>query len=300
MSKKKRQDKEFVDDLQLDAEVGIHDEDAVDEDDENEDSEQEDVFAEDESDIAMMRNLEAEDNKIALETFSFDEEVGFNTMYDWSTVAESETSRFKALKEMDVEALRGYSWKRLNNMQKWMVARACSLRGLHEMFREIVLVILKSRKPSPELCNEDIALELVWDYIETKEYDEALATLDRFEQAYPAEQAAAMRARALVFIDMGEVEKGKSLIEQIVNLQFNRNIKGFEDDKSTRDSDKSDGVIQYEIGYSLLNMKHYELAMHYFERARNLANMNDNYELTMNIDNARAMTVKAMNQETEH
>ena len=103
-----------------------------------------------------------------------------------------------------------------------------------------------------------------------------------------------------MFIDMGEVEKGKSLIEQIVNLQFNRNIKGFEDDKSTRDSDKSDGVIQYEIGYSLLNMKHYELAMHYFERARNLANMNDNYELTMNIDNARAMTVKAMNQETEH
>ena len=198
---------------------------------------------------------------------------------------------------MDAESLSSYSWKRLNNMQKWMVARACSLHGLHEMFREIVSTILKTRKPSPELCAEDIMLELAWDYVETKEYEQALATLEKFEQSYPAEQAAAMRARALVFIDMGEVDKGKSLIEQIVNLQFNRNIKGFENYKSTRDSDKSDGVIQYEIGYSLLNMKHYELAMHYFERARNLANMNDNYELTMNIDNARAMTMKAMNQE---
>ncbi len=297
MSKKKRHDKEFVDDLQLDAEMAIHDEDGVDEDDENEDGEQEDVFAEDESDIAMMRNLEAEDNKIALETFSFDEEVGFNAMFDWSGVAESEIGRFKVLRDMDAESLSSYSWKRLNNMQKWMVARACSLHGLHEMFREIVSTILKTRKPSPELCAEDIMLELAWDYVETKEYEQALATLEKFEQSYPAEQAAAMRARALVFIDMGEVDKGKSLIEQIVNLQFNRNIKGFENDKSTRDSDKSDGVIQYEIGYSLLNMKHYELAMHYFERARNLANMNDNYELTMNIDNARAMTMKAMNQE---
>ena len=297
MGKKKRQDKDILDDLQLDAEDIIREEDVVDEDEENEENEQEDVFAEDESDIAMIRNLEAEDNKIALETFSFDEEVGFNPMFDWASVAESETSRFKALSEMTNEALAGYSWKRLNAMQKWMVARACSQHGLHDMFREVTLSILKSRKAVAELCIEDIYLELVWDYVETKEYDEALSVVDKFEQAFPSEHAAALRVRGLVYIDMGDVEKGKSTIEQIMTIQFNQNIKGFENDKSTRDSDKSDGVMQYEIGYSLLNMKHYELAMHYFDRARNLANMNDNYELTMNIDNARAATIKAMNQE---
>ena len=44
-------------------------------------------------------------------------------------------------------------------------------------------------------------------------------------------------------------------------------------------------------------MKRYDLALHYFDRAKNLANMNDNYELTMSIDNARAMTLKCMNDD---
>ncbi|MBQ9817338.1 MAG: hypothetical protein IJM59_07740 [Proteobacteria bacterium] len=295
MAKKKRQEKDSYEDFQQENEPLAPDEEPLDEDEESDDGESEDVFAEDESDIAMIRKLEEEDTQIALSEILFDEEVGFNPMFDWSTVSEAERSRFAALKTMSREDVEAYSWKRLSAFQRWMVARACSLCGLHEMFREIALGIIKARKRPPELCIEDIFLELVWDYVETKEYPQALELVDKFEQSFPDEQAAALRVRGLIYIDMGESDKGKALIDQLIHLPFNRNIKGFEDDKSSRDSDKRDGVIQYEIGYALLNMKRYDLALHYFERARNLANMNDDYELTMSIDNARAETLRNIN-----
>lgn len=295
MAKKKRQDKDNYEDFVQDSEPTAPDEEPLDEDEDGDEGEAEDVFAEDESDIAMIRKLEEEDTQIALAEILFEEEVGFNPMFDWSTVSEAEHSRFEALKTLSKEELEAYSWKRLGALQRWMVARACSLQGLHEMFREIALGIVKARKRPPELCVEDIYLELVWDYVETKEYDLALDMVDKFEQAFPDEQATALRVRGLINIDMGDLDAGKAHIDQLINLPFNRNIKGFEDDKSSRDSDKRDGVIQYEIGYALLNMKRYELALHYFDRARNLANMNDNYELTMSIDNARAITLRNIN-----
>jgi tetratricopeptide (TPR) repeat protein len=296
MSKKKKQDKNTFNSDQLDMEVSVMEE-PMDEDEENDESEQEDVFAEDESDIAMMHNLEIEDNQIALSEIVFEEEAGFNPMFDWSTLAESERSRFSSLMSLDKEAVESYAWKRLGTLQRWMYARACAKVGLHEQFREISLGILKMRKPIPELCLEDIYLELVWDYVETKEYDEALSVLDKFEQAYPDEKPAAYRVRALIMMDMGEIDKGKAIIEQLLNLPFNHGIKGFEDDKSYRSADMNDGLLQYEIGYALLSMNHVDLAMHYFDRARNLANMNDNYELTMAIDNARAAANKRLNVE---
>lgn len=296
MSKKRKQDKDAFKNDQLEMDP-ISIEENLDEDEENEDSEQEDVFAEDESDIAMIHNLENEDNRLALSEISLDEESGFNPMFDWSTLPESEKSRFSSLMSMEKEDVEKYSWKRLGTLQKWMYARACMKHDMHDQFREIAQAIVKMRKPVPELSIEDIYLELIWDYRQTKEYDQALALLDKFDKAFPEELPASYRVRALLLIDMGEVDKGKSLIDQLLHLPFNRNIKGFEDEKTSHNIDSNDGVIQYEIGYALLNMNHIDLAMHYFERARNLSVMNDNYELTMAIDNARAEANKLLNIE---
>lgn len=296
MAKKKRQDNDNFDDLN-DLEPSIPEEDVAEDEEEREEGESEDVFEEDESDIAMMRKLEDEDSAKALSAIVLEEEVGFNPMFDWNSLPEAERARFEALQALSKQELENYQWKKLPPLQRWMVASHCMRHELHEMFREIALSIIKTRKRPDELCLEDIYLELVWDYISTKEYDDALATLEQFEKAFPDEQAAALRVKGLIFIDMGKIDDGKIAFDQLIALPFNRNIKAFDDDKSSLDSDKRDGVIHYEIGYSLLNMKHYDLALHYFDRAKNLANMNDNYELTMSIDNARAMTLKCMNND---
>ena len=295
MAKKKRQDNDNFDALN-DIEPSVSEEDVSEDEEEREDSDAEDVFAEDESDIAMLRKLEDEDSAKALSAIVLEEEVGFNPMFDWSSLPEAERSRFEALKSLGKEEIAAYQWKRLVPLQKWMVAYNCMRHELHDMFREIALTIIKARKRPEELCIEDIYLELVWDYVSTKQYDEALAMVDQFEKAFPQENVTALRVRGLIQIDMGNVDEGKATLDQLMNMPFNRNIKGFENDRSSRDSDQRDGIF-YEIGYSLLNMKRYDLALHYFDRAKNLANMNDNYELTMSIDNARAMTLKCMNND---
>ena len=296
MAKKKRQDNDNFDDLN-DLEPSVVEEDVAEDEEDRDESESEDVFAEDESDIAMLRKLEDEDSAKALSTIVLEEEVGFNPMFDWNSLTEAERSRFEALQSLGKEEIEAYSWKKLAPLQRWMVALNCMRFELHEMFREIAMSIIKTRKRPEELCIADIYLELIWDYVSTKSYEDALALVDQFEKSFPNEHAAALRVRGLIYIDMGKLDEGKAAIDQLISLPFNRNIKGFEEDKSSRDSDKRDGVIQYEIGYSLLNMKRYDLALHYFDRAKNLANMNDNYELTMSIDNARAMTLECMNDD---
>ncbi len=294
-TKKKRQDNDIYSDIQQDMDAPAPEEEPLDEDEENEESESEDVFAEDESDIAMIHKLEEEDTQKALSTISFDEEVGFNPMFDWDSVPESEKTRFSTLKSMSREELETYSWKRLNAYQKWMVALACSDNGLHDMFREIVSTLINVKKKSPELCIEDIYLELVWDYLETKEFDKALETVDKFEEKFPSEKRVSLRVRGLVYMAMGDMDKGKALIDQINNIAFNNDIPGYENDKSFRDAERLSGMLQYEVGYSLLNMQLYPAALQFFEKAKNLAQLNDNYELIMAIDNAKALATRRKN-----
>ena len=90
MSKKKRQNS----DNELDQEFGL-DEDMAsesmnEEDDDNDENESDDVFAEDESDLELLRKLEEEDRTKALSAFSFAEEIGFNPYFDWTTIPEAE------------------------------------------------------------------------------------------------------------------------------------------------------------------------------------------------------------------
>lgn len=297
-TKKKRQDSDNYSDLQQDMETPAPEEEPLDED-ETEESESEDVFAEDETDIAMLRKLEEEDTQKALSTICFDEEVGFNPMFEWESVPESEKNRFSTLKSMSKEEVEGYAWKRLNPYQKWMVALACSQHELHEMFREIVSTLISAKKKPAELCMEDIYLELVWDYIATKEYDAALELVDKFEEKFPSEKRTTLRVRGLVLMARGDVEKGKSVIEQINGIRFNDDIPGFETDRSYRDTDRMSGKLQFEVGYSLMNMQMYPLAIQFFERARNLAQLNDDYELIMAIDNARALVSRLKDGENE-
>ena len=294
-TKKKRQDNDNYADLQQDMDAPAPEEEPLDEEDENEESESEDVFAEDESDIAMLHKLEEEDTQKALSTICLDEEVGFNPMFDWDSIPESEKNRFATLKSMSRENVEAYAWKRLNVYQKWMVALACSQHGLHDMFREIVSTIISLKKRPQELCVEDIYLELIWDYINTKEFEVALETVDKFEEKFPSEKRTALRVRGLIYMAQGNIEKGKSTIDQINMIPFNSGIPGFENDKSFRDVERMSGVLQYEVGYSLLNMELYALALQFFERAQNLAQLNNDYELIMAIDNAKALATRRKN-----
>ncbi|MBR4984698.1 MAG: hypothetical protein IKY83_03030 [Proteobacteria bacterium] len=294
MGKKKHQDSDNYLDFQQDSEPSVPEEEALDEEEESEEGESEDVFAEDESDIAMMRKLEEDDAQRALSAIVIEEEIGFKPTYDWSTLPDSELNRFSALKNADKAEIENYSWKNLSAMKRWMVGLACIRHGLHEMFREIANSIIKLRKAPPELCLEDIYLELVRDYTETKEYDQAFKMLDKFEKTYPQEAFAAMRVRGLIYYDMGDNEKGKEAIDKVIKWRFNQDIEAFKGDRSGGFLAQRDGVVQYEVGYALLNMKHYELAREYFERAQSLAKMNDNYDLMMAIDDALAVTLRQL------
>ena len=299
MGKKKHQDSDNYIDFPQDSEPSVPEEEPLDEEEENEDGESEDVFVEDESDIAMMRKLEEDDAQRALSAIVLEEEIGFKPTFDWSTVPDSDLSRFAALKTADKAEIENSSWKSLSAMRRWMVGLACIRLGLHDMFREIANSIIKLRKAPPELCMEDIYLELVRDYAETKEYDQAFKMLDKFEKTFPSEMYAALRVRGLIYYEMGDADKGKELIDKVIKWRFNQDIEGFQDDRSSYSSDQRDGVIQYEVGYALLNMKHYEQARDYFERAQGLAKMNGNYDLMMAIDDALAVTIRYLNGEEQ-
>ncbi|MBO5753128.1 MAG: hypothetical protein J6S69_05455 [Proteobacteria bacterium] len=296
-SRKKRQDKDNLNELQNDTEMNPREDEPIDEEEEREESESEDVFAEDESDLAMLRKLENDDAEKAFKEFTFGEEVGFNPMYDWSTVPEVEREHYQLWLDMDEGKLRETATKRLNAFQRWMLACACMRQGIHDLFRELAIGIIKLRKRPAELLLEDIYLELIWDFVSTKTYDSALEWLDKFEQVFPSEKTVVLRVRGLILIDQGDIDKGKAAISELINLPFNHDIKGFEQDKSSRDTCKYNSVIQYEVGYALMNMKHYDLALYYFERARSLAQINDDYELMMSIDNAVRITTRHKNGE---
>ncbi len=335
MAKKKRQDNDFNDDFQLDSDTSVPEEEPMEEDEDGDESESEDVYAEDESDIVTLRRLEDKDREQALAEFHFDEEVGFNPLFDWSTVAEAETTRFQSLMAMTNDELETYKYDRLSNFQKWMVARACAKNGMHEMFQKITMGLVKSKKTTPELCMEDLYLELISDNLETRSYDAALENLDAFEKRFQDETLVALRVRGLIYIAMSipvrekakamddeglalcaakhynegramrldakaELEKadelvsqGQRYIDQMMNTPFH--VEGY--DEHVDDKDKQDGVLYYEVGYALFNMKMYDLAIHYFERAKNYSSLSDNYELTMAIDNARNAVHKAMQVE---
>lgn len=299
MGKKKHQDSDNYIDFQQDSEPSMPEEEQLDEEEESDENESEDVFAEDESDIAMMRKLEEDDAQKALSAVVLEEEVGFKPTFDWSTIPEAERNRFSTLKAADKSEIENYSWKSLSAMKRWMVALSCIRLGLHDMFREIASSIIKLRKAPPELCMEDIYLELVRDYVETKEYEQAFKMLDKFEKTYPSETVAAVRVRGLIFYDMGELEKGKEMIDKVIRWRFNQDIEAYKDDRANYSSELRDGVIQYEVGYALLNMKHYGEAKDYFERAQSLAKMNDNYDLMMAIDDAMAITLRYLNGEEQ-
>ncbi|MCL2326511.1 MAG: hypothetical protein FWC40_08475 [Proteobacteria bacterium] len=297
MAKKKRTGREKIGEMSDLMAISLKEDEPLDDEEEGEESEREDLFAEDEDDIAMARNLETEDDRIALSMFLYEEEVGFNPMFDWSSLSEADHGKYAAIMSLSEEKLEKLSWKRMTPFQKWIVARAYSRYGQHETFREIALSIIRARKQPEELCVKEIHLELIWDYAETKQHDEALDLLEKFEQAFADEQAAAMRVRGLLLIDRGELDKGKEVLDHLFQRPFNKGLQGFEHDKTARD-DKHAGVVQYEVGHALMSMRHFDLALAYFERAKNLASLNDNFELTTAIENARALAVREMNRDT--
>ncbi len=323
MAKKKRQETDNYDDVLQDEETVAQEEPL--EEEENEDREAVDELAEDESDLAMLRKLEEDDTLAALSEIAFDEEVGFNPAFDWSTVSEAEKNRFRDLKNMKREEVETYNWKKLNFFQKWMVALACSRVGLHDTFREITTGIINTKKVIPELYMEEIYMELIGDYVDTEEYEKALSLVDSFHTRFVAdkeqkndairkENDANLEAqkedeikpffscmvekrseaiiRALIALITSDGKDGRQYIDEVGRLKFNTDIYEHEKDGGS-DSDRTSGKIQFEIGYSLLNMGKYDLALEFFDKAKQYAQVFNNYELLMEINNARAYTLRA-------
>lgn len=283
MAKKKNNQRSIEQDY-LDDETPI--ESVQDDDDDAEEKDSEDVFTEDESDLALLKNLENEDRKEALSVFAFDEEIGFNPHFDWDSVSEADTDKLLNLFNTLPENIDTVAWKKLSPVQRWCLARAASRNNLHDRFREIALSLLNSRKQIHELCIEDIYLELIRDYAETQEFDTAEALLAKFEKTFADQEETALRVKALLCFEKNDVDTGKMYIENLIEFPFNKHIKGFENDH-TAVSMSRDALIRYEIGYALLSMKNYNLAGEYFEEAKNRVDA-DNFELNMAIDNAIA------------
>lgn len=325
MAKKKRQDSDNYEDVLQDEEVAAQEE-PIEEEEEGDDREAVDELAEDESDLAMLRKLEEDDTIAALSEIVFDEEVGFNPAFDWSSVSEAEKNRFRDLRNMNREDVANYSWKKLNFFQKWMVASACSRVGLHEMFRDIVSGIINTKKTIPELYIEEIYMELIGDYVDTEDYEKALSLVDNFHARFVADKESKNDIirkendahsenkkdkikpflscmmdkrseaiiRALIALVSTDGKDGRQYIDEIGRLKFSSDIYEHEKDGGS-DSDRTSGKIQFEIGYSLLNMGKFDLALEFFEKARQYAQVFNNYELLMEIDNARALTLRAKN-----
>ena len=295
MSKKKRQNS----DNELDQEFGL-DEDMAsesmnEEDDDNDENESDDVFAEDESDLELLRKLEEEDRTKALSAFSFAEEIGFNPYFDWTTIPEAEANTFRAMKEDSADKIEALPWKRYDLFKRWMVASVALDRGMHALFREIANSIINARKKADELCYEDIYLEVVRDCVETEEFDAAKAALEQFAQAFPHEEDGLWRVSALLAFAQGDDSTGEEFVDKLVHAKFNQHIAGFEKDSAGAGFENQTSHVYYEMADALYGLRIPSIeprAQKYLEKARGYAELNNDDDLVMTIDNLKARILK--------
>lgn len=289
MAKKRKEERdelEIMADEILAKAAKEEEEDSLDEDEESEENKEEAKFDEDEDDIKALLEVEEKDEQDALSVFLFEEESGFSPTFDWESIKDECNQKHEEIMQLEEAALPAYVKKHVPHWQKWIAACSCARFGQHDIFRELCNAIIKSKKRQPEICYEDIYMELIQDYVETKEFKEAFEVLEKYKKAFPAGSEELYGddtyewVKALLLIESGSVHEGREIFNKIAM------------------KDPESGNIQFEIGASLLNMSHPELALIFLDKAKMLAKMNRNYELTTTIDDARYAAIK-MAQENE-
>lgn len=278
MAKKKRDSAStfpFENEELLEKEEELIDEE---EDEEPEDNEAEDLFEEDEDDLAMIEDLERADEDLALSEFFFEEELGYNHYYDWSTLRDDDGAKYNEIINMSEQEVAKTSIRISNHFHLWTLARACQRYGLEKKFQDICLSLLKARKPRPELCYEDIHLELIQSYAHEQKFREAFEHLEKFLKNYPDSEDIYHWAQAFLLIDSGKIHEGKAKLDKIAL------------------ADLSSGRALFEIAMTLISLNHPDLALNYLERAKHMATMNANAELTTDIDLARDIALRVSDE----
>ncbi|MFA5624891.1 MAG: hypothetical protein WC966_07540 [Bradymonadales bacterium] len=251
------------------------------EDEEVDESEVDDQFEEDEDDLAVIADLERDDEGLALSEFFFEEEVGYNHYYDWSLLREEDIEKYHEVMNWSDAELSKASIRVSNHFILWTMARACQRNGLVKKFRDICTSLLKARKPRPEICYEDVHLELIQSYAMSHEHKEAFAQLERFEKCFPDSDDIVQWVNAFLLVDSGKVHEGKAKLDRIAM------------------SDSASGRALYEIAMTLISLNHPDLALNYLERAKTMAQMNASAELTTDVDIAREIALRQSAQNAQ-
>ena len=288
MAKKKpiiTEEDEYKEDLD---EVVLPPEDTDPEDEENEDGDNEDLLQEDEDDKQVIAKLEKEDREAAESGFAFEEEPGFDPLYDWDGMPESELDEAKSWREMSVDEVNNLKFSRMPQFKKWVIAGVCKKLGLHDKFCELASSLIKTKKNTrdPRLLFEDIYLELISDFVAVSKFDDAFATIDLFEKSEFSDNVTVQKVRALTMIASGKTEEGKQLIEALTNRPFNKDIPGFENEHC--DEGNLRCRIFFEFAQSLIAMKFFDLATEYLDRSMKLALLINDTDLILEIHDARA------------
>lgn len=269
-------------------EVVLPPEDTDPEDEENEEGDNEDLLQEDEDDKQVIAKLEKEDREAAESVFAFEEEPGFDPLYDWDGMPESELDEAKSWREMSVDEINNLKFSRMPQFKKWVIAGVCKKLGLHDKFCELASSLIKTKKNTRDarLLFEDIYLELVSDYVAVSKFDDAFATIELFEKSEFSDYVTVQKIRALTTIASGKIEEGKQIIEALTNRPFNKDIPGFENEHC--DDGNRRCRIFFEFAQSLIAMKFYDLATEYLDRSMKLALLINDTDLILEIHDARA------------
>ena len=273
-------------------------EEPLDEDEENEDTDPDNALLEDEDDRQMIAKLEAEDRELSEKIFAFDEELGFNPLYDWDSVPEKDVDDAKTWLAMDAEKLAAIKFSKSDSqLKKWIIACACKKNALHDNFREITLALMGAKKRDPRLSFADIYLALLDDYAQTGEFDKAFETIEtiRKDKAVSIDEHTLSRVKALILFKKGDISEGKMIVDEIAYRPFNKSIQGFETDRVTPNTE----LVFFEIALSLFSLDLYDLGMEYLEKSRKLAILNNNNDLILEICNAKSGEEKLHNAKAE-
>lgn len=257
-------------------------------DEDTEETDQEDLLLEDEDDKQVIAKLEKEDKEAAERVFKFEEEAGFDPLFNWDAMSEKDLDEALSWRSMTVDQINELKIPRVPQFKRWVVAGVCRTYGLHDKFCEIATSLLKTKKANrdPHLLFEDIYLELVSEYVSLSRFDEAFQTLESFEKSEFSDYVTVQKVRALTMIAAGQVEDGKQIFELLTNRPFNTDIAGFETESSDEGNRRC--RLIFEFAQSLIAMKQYELAQEYLERSLKLALLINDTDLILEIHEARA------------
>ncbi len=327
MAKKKKITDDEVLDIEEEEMTSVP-EDPVDEDEDRDETDNEDSLAEDEDDKQIIAKLEKADREEAEKIFLFEEEIGYNSNYDWTDRSifpeKEEDDAKRVLIEMTTDEVNNYKLKSTASLfNKWTLALACKKRGLNDKFVELARDILKGVKNDERLCFADIYLELVDTLMRQNQNDEALEVIakykddaDKFMASFTTaednkkskkakteeakkdirvvefDEHAVEIVRGILLAKTNQLSEAKSVFDHLVNRPFYMGIPEAES-SSKAGADAERRLVMFEIAQALASVGVHDLAFEYFDKSKKLADLEDDKKLILEIENAIDRTEKS-------